>query len=97
MTLGCCKGEIKVFNSLYTSLVKDTPSIILNLFQFDGHPKFEIVKTQKQEGGMDCGLFTVAIATALAFGSSPFGFEQSGMREHLKCFKDGLMAPFWTA
>lgn len=98
-TLGCSNGEvIKVFDSVYDSVDKDTESLILNLFQNDGSPKLEMARMHKQKGGNDCGLFAIAVATALAFGSNPFQFQQSGMREHLlKCFEDRVMTPFCTA
>ena len=86
---------MKVFDSVYSLLDENTQDIILNLFQIDGQPKLNMVTTQKQEGAFDCGVFAIAMATALVFGSNPVGFEQSGMREHLlKCFEDGLMVPF---
>lgn len=99
LTLGCSNGEVvKVFDSLYTSLDKDRQDVILNLFQTDGRPRLEMVKMRKQKGGNDCGLFAIAVATALTFGSNPVEFQQSGTREHLlKWFEDGVMTPFCTA
>lgn len=98
-TLGCSSGEaVKVFDSLYTSVDKDTQDVILNLFQTDGKPMLEMAKMHRQKGGNDCGLFAIAVATALAFGSNLVEFKQSGMREHLlKCFEDGVMTPFCSA
>ena len=76
---------MKVFDSLYASVDKDTRSTILNLFQIEGLLKLNIVKTQTQEGGDDCGLFAIATATALAFGTDP---SSSDIRAHLfKCFE----------
>ena len=52
-------------------------------------------ESSKQEGVNDCGIFAIAAATALAFGSAPVQLQQSGMRDHiLKCFEDGTMIPF---
>ena len=50
-----------------------------------------MIDSQRQEGGMDCGLFVVAIATAIAFGVDPSKakFKQVAMRAHLaKCFEE---------
>ena len=78
-------------------LTGDTRSTILNLFQIEGLLKLNIVKTQTQEGGDDCGLFAIATATALAFGTDPLPFQQSDMRAHLfKCFEGRHMTPFST-
>ena len=98
-TLGCSNGEVvKVFDSLYTSVDKDTQDVIVNLFQTAEKLRLEMAKMCKHKGRNDCGLFAIAVATALAFGSSPVEFQQSGMREHLlKCFEDGVMIPFCTA
>ena len=88
-TLGCCKDEVEVFDSLYVSVDDDTRSTVLNLFQIEGLLKLNIVKTQTQEGGDVCGLFVIAIiATALAFGTDLLPFQQSDMRAHLfECLK----------
>ena len=37
----------------------------------------------KQEGVNDCGLFAIAVALALVFGSAPVQLQQSDMRGHL--------------
>ena len=94
-TLGCCDGQVKIFDFLHTLVDKDTRNVILNIFKIDGELKLEMVGIHKQIGENDCGLFAIAVATALAFGSDPDGFQQSGMRAHLlKCFEVGLMTAF---
>ena len=50
-----------------------------------------------QYGSSDCGLFSIAFATAIALGNNPatFHFKQSEMRQHLiKCFDAGAMTMF---
>ena len=52
---------------------------------------------QQQKGGRDCGLFAIAIATALCFGIPPSHTEwdQGRMHKHLlRCFEGGKMEPF---
>ena len=96
-TLGSSTSDIQIFDSLYSSVDKETQSIILNLFERNGQPKLTMSKISKQEGVNDCGVFAIAAATALAFGSAPVQLHQSGMRQHLlKCFEDGSMTPFPT-
>jgi len=50
---------------------------------------------QKQVGGADCGLFTIAFATAIAFGKPPSKLKlvQQELRSHLvNCFNKGKMS-----
>ena len=52
---------------------------------------------QKQSGGYDCGVFSIAFATALVFGEKPgcFLFDQKKMRAHLlQCFERQQMSMF---
>jgi len=52
---------------------------------------------QCQSGSNDCGLFSVAFATALCFGKQPenIPYNQSLMRSHLlKCIEKGVMEEF---
>ena len=46
----------------------------------------KMMETQKQEGGKDCGLFALAIATAIAYGTDPTGlhFDKTATRIHCK-------------
>ena len=55
------------------------------------------VKVQKQIGGSDCGLFTLAFATDLCFGLEPHNqtYKQNEMRKHfIRCLESGKMTPF---
>ena len=55
------------------------------------------VSVQKQSGGCDCGLFTLAFATTLVSGHNPghYVFDQRKMRKHLyKCLDKGHMEMF---
>lgn len=59
--------------------------------------QLQYMNMQKQKGGADCGLFAIAVATALCIGMDPtkLTFEQGKMREHLRlCFETGLLTPF---
>jgi len=89
--------EIEIFDSLYASVHKDTQNIIIYLFECTGIPVLKMSETSKQEGVNDCGVFAIAAATALAFGSDPVQVQQSCMRDHLlNCFESGTMSPFPT-
>ena len=96
-TLGSKTCDIQIFDSLYSSVDKETQNIIFNLFESNGQPKLTMSEISKQDGVNDCGVFAIAAATVLAFGSAPVQLQQSGMRQHLlKCFEDGSMTPFPT-
>ena len=59
--------------------------------------EIENVKTQKQRGSKDCGLFAIAYATALLneIDVSNIKFDQSKMRQHLlSCFVNKSVTPF---
>ncbi len=44
----------------------------------------ELIDVQMQRGGCDCGLFTAAFMTAVAFGKDParLTFDQTQLRSH---------------
>ena len=69
-----------------------------NLFCSDtGKVIIKMARCQKQKGSKDCGLYAIAIATSLCFGSRPTKqvFRQDLMRSHLvNCFNKGSMTPF---
>ena len=52
---------------------------------------------QQQKNGADCGLFSIAFATSLAFGEDPSNStcNSAALRPHLiKCLTSGRIAPF---
>jgi len=62
---------VKVYDSTFTYCDKETTCVTENLF----HPRTSCLKPmsrQKQNGGVDCGLFAMANATAIAFGINPY-------------------------
>ena len=77
------KGEILVYDSMYTRIDKNTKTIMTNLFGQSTTAR--LVGSSKQAGGTDCGLFAIANATALAFKINPTDimFEQSTLLQHL--------------
>ena len=78
--------EVLVYDSVYNSVDDDTVGIIKNLFCCDN---IKMVECQNQCGSNDCGLFSIAIATAIANGIDhiKLKYEQDDMRMHLlQCF-----------
>ena len=95
-TIDSVNNEVYVYDSVYGSLDKET--VVLNLFQGSLLP-VQMAEIQKQDGGCDCGLFAIAVATALAFRHNPrtLTFEQTFMRPHLiQCFEKGELILFPT-
>ena len=72
---------------------------ILNLFPVS-ITSIELVKVNKQRGGLDCVVFAVVISIALAFGQNPamIRFDQPAMHPHLvACFEKGQLTQFPSA
>ena len=86
--------EVYVYDSVYDLVDEETEGLINALFC---STNVVMKKCQKQKGGMDCGLFAVANATALASRIDPCNihFYQELMRNHLhKCFAEEVMKLF---
>ena len=97
-TVNCSPYEVKVYDSLFQYLDKDSLQLIERLFQCD-NLNLDIIMTQrcKQEGCKDCGVFAIAIATAIASGLNPSrqNFKQEAMRGYLvNCFNKEILTPF---
>ena len=61
------------------------------------HVVFQLEKMQLQKGGVDCGLFAIAIATEYCYGNNPasYRYDQTLLRPHfLKCCEERRMTPF---
>ena len=86
---------ISVYDTLYTDLDEDTLKLIL--YMFGSSRKIRMEAVQKQKGYKDCGVFAIAVCTALAnnLDVSNVQFTQTNMRGHLlHCFETMLMIPF---
>jgi len=84
-----------VYNSVYTTINKETKAVISNLYGSTVSPF--LVNISKQKGGADCGLFAIAIATTLALGLDPAAitFQQSILHKHLVyCLENGKFSMF---
>ena len=96
-TISCAKIEVKVYDSVFSSPNSEMRTVCLNLFDISKKPKLTYEPVQKQEGGDDCGVFSIAFATALVHNHNPINvqFVQSIMRLHLlRCFEQQLLTPF---
>ena len=93
-------GEVLIFDSVFNSVDDDTMKTVCNLFKHSGLTgklNVKMIKTPKQKGSDDCGVFSIAYATAIALGRSPakLTFRQDSMRAHLvQCFYNDKFTMF---
>ena len=96
----CNQNSVNVYDSMpicsieSMSLKKQLAAIL----QTDANT-FEVnfINVQRQIGTDDCGLFGIAHATLLCFGSDPYllKYDQRQMRDHLyNCYEKRSMTPF---
>lgn len=97
-TINCTKNEVKVYDSLFQYLDRDSIQLIETLFWCDGiDTQIKMIQCRKQTGAKDCGIFAIAFATAITHGLNPSrqNFNQQVMRAHLvDCFNNKLLIPF---
>ena len=90
--------NVLVYDSAYASVntfIKEQIATLLHTKEKEICLKF--VNTQMQNGAVDCGLFAIAFATAIAFGYKPelLSFDQNKMRKHLlSCLTSGEIRMF---
>lgn len=95
------RAGVRLYNSLYSSIPMSTVDHILQLV----HPMTERISIksmmmQTQKGSSDCGLFAVAVATALCHHYDPTvcRWIQEDMRQQLaSCLVMGEITPFPAA
>ena len=97
--MNCYRGEVKIYNSLFTFPDAEVCWIVKNIFQTARNPSFVMVKMQKQNGSSDCGVFVIAAATSLAYGidRANCNFQQGMMRHLSQCLENKSMILFPTA
>ena len=84
--------NLLVYDSVYNDIDKATMTTLNNLFIFRS---VKVVKFQKQIGGKDCGVFSIAAATQLLLKGDTSHLKQDTMRSHvLKCFEQGFFSSF---
>ena len=89
-------GPLKAYDSVFISITEEVRSLLSNKFEFHN---LELATMQKQIESNICGLFAVAVATAIAYDQDPsdMHFVEHKMREYLcKCFEEGFLCTFPT-
>ena len=76
----------------------DSSTMTLLSSMFEEHVNVSIVpQVQKQQGDVDCGVFSIAIAISLLHDLSPgpYWYKQSSLQPHfISCFQNKAMTPF---
>ena len=96
-TVGVRHSEVQIFDSMYMCIPTMAKAQITNLLNtVESSVTVSFMDVQMQSGEYDCGLFSIAFATALVFGEWPgcFLFHQKEMRVHLQCFECQQMSMF---
>ena len=90
------KGQVDVYDTSYGEIDKSSRILIYSMF--DEPVQINLIQDmQKQVGGVDCGVFSIAIATSLVHGQNPVSvvYDQPSLRSHLvSCFEKLAMIPF---
>ena len=93
-TISTPDDVVNVYDSIYHMISEETEMLISNTFQ---PSLLEITVIQRQAGGEECGLYAIAVSTALAYGLNPgtLKFSQASMRSHLVlCMERGTISLF---
>lgn len=99
-SIGCNPGDVKLFDSLFRNIVlSEVEDQVKCLVGEEYFKQINPVSVQQQNNGSDCGIFAIAFATCLAYGSAPemTHFDTKQMRRHLlECLKSESMEIFPT-
>ena len=87
--------SVLIYDSLYTTVDQGTVRLLHKMF--GKKTALSMQSIQKQVGSKDCGLFALAVSTAVACGVDPMKilFDQSQMRHHLvTCYEKNKFSMF---
>jgi len=91
--LFCPENNVRMCDTVFNDMDDSTVSLLSSMFGKD--TTFTLAPLQKQQGDVDCGVFSIAIATSLLHGIIPGPYTQSLLRPHLiQCIENKLMLPF---
>ena len=89
---------VKIFDSLYQNTNSTAVEHACRMLMYPGDKvTFINEKVQRQVGGSDCGLFSLAFGTNLCHSIDPTNqkYNQGSMRQHyVNCLENGAMSPF---
>ena len=65
-----------MYDTIYDDICTSAMALVRSMFKENVNASI-VPQAQKQEGDVDCGLFSIAIATSLLHGLSPGPYKQS--------------------
>ena len=99
-TIGVPPSTVRVNDSKHGQLPHHEQKLVADILQsYQPDIVIHYIAVQKQDDTSDCGLFSIAFATALTFGQDPamIYFDQEKMMQHVvNCFEIGHMSLFPT-
>ena len=91
-------SEVEIYDSLYSTISLSLVDQVIDLLHTQsGKITFKSMEMQKQKGNSDCGVYAIAVATALCYQEDPtiICWNIESMRRHLlKCLEQSKMEPF---
>ena len=96
-SIGCSPGLVNLYDSLYHDVISQEVEEQTYDLLGDNLIKLNCVIVQQQTNINDCGVFAIAFACCLAFGTDPshVTFDVPKMRFHLAaCFRSKTMSMF---
>ena len=85
-TVGCQSGVVRVYDSLYKKLSKETEYLIASMVHVPSSDlHIVMMDVEKQSNGSDCGVLSIAYAFDICSGMDPCSvrFDQTKIRQHL--------------
>ena len=86
-----------MYDSLFKRLDAETRNTIMKMYGLKESNEIIMMPMQEQEESKDCGPFSIAIMTSLAYEDDPskIRYKQSDLRQHLiQCFANGELVCF---
>jgi len=84
---------LSLYDTVYNDIDDSTMALICSMFEED--VTVTTAQVQKQQGDVDCGVFSIAIATSLLYGLPPGPYVQSLLRPHMiSCVENKSIQPF---
>ena len=74
-----------MYDSLFKRLDVETRNTIMKMFGLKKSNEIIMIPMQEQEGSKDCGPFSIAVMTSLAYEDDPseIRYKQLDLRQHL--------------
>ena len=84
-SIGCLPGIVRLFDNLYRDIISQEVEDQVRDLLAHNFQKLEYAPCQQQTNRSDCGVFAIAFATGLVFGSNPqnLNFDIAKMCPHL--------------